>query len=106
MLVLTFFLIFRLVWGQELTNDTQEALINLFSTSKPTTTNCPPGQMCIPDFITVMPSTSESYDVMEKCGEGKTKGKRLCVNYEYCDHATDTIVQNGITTVFGVIDIR
>lgn len=102
-LTLTFILLAGQAWCQTLSNDTLGALDDVFS--KPVTPKCT--GLCLPGFQTVPTSSTESsIGYLDKCGEGKTLGKRLCVNYEFCDGRTDTIVQNGLTAGFGVINIR
>lgn len=96
------------VWGQALDNDTKAALEDLFPSSNTTATDttCSTG-ICIPGLVPIETSTSSSSrGYLEKCGEGSQKGKRMCVNYEYCNPVTNTIVQNGLTAGFGVINIR
>lgn len=90
---------------QTLNDDVLNQLPDLFTQPTPAP-KCTTG-LCLPGYDTVPTSSTESsMGYIEKCGEGKTLGKRLCVNYEYCDGRSNTIVQNGITAGFGVIDIR
>lgn len=101
---LTFVLLVGHVWCQ-LNEDTLSELEDVFPKDTTVTPKCT--GLCIPGFQTVpTSSTQSSIGYLEKCGEGKTLGKRLCVNYEYCDGRTDTIVQNGLTAGFGIINIR
>lgn len=61
----------------------------------------------VPDgFEEVTEKPSEGYGAIEKCGEGASRGVDLCVPYYQCDSDTRTILQDGRTDGFGVIDIR
>ncbi|KAJ8921968.1 hypothetical protein NQ315_008605 [Exocentrus adspersus] len=90
---------------QKLTDDTRNALGNLFTTTTKAPMKCASG-LCLPGFEPVPTEpTDPSRGYIPKCGEGKDQGKRMCVNYDYCDPDTNTIIQNGVTAGFGVINI-
>ncbi|XP_056644271.1 phenoloxidase-activating factor 2-like [Diorhabda sublineata] len=100
-LILTLLSLGLLVHGQEINEEERKILQQIF-TSTETNNN----DFNMPGFEEVPQTKTESYGAFEKCGEGKTRGIKRCVQYHECDGKTNTIVQSGVTDGFGIIDIR
>ncbi|CAG9853718.1 unnamed protein product [Phyllotreta striolata] len=95
---------------EEVDDETKKKIDELFpqgntSNSNPTRTGADGGDF-FSNMEEVNPVTLSSYGAAEKCGEGSTRGLRMCVNYHMCDGKTNTIIQSGVTDGFGIIDIR
>lgn len=54
----------------------------------------------------VTTKSSGDLKAIDKCGEGETKGKKICVSIYNCDPRTNTIRTTGEIDGYGRIDIR
>ncbi|KAL3278692.1 hypothetical protein HHI36_016228 [Cryptolaemus montrouzieri] len=59
-----------------------------------------------PGYEEVSTENLGGFGAIEKCGQGASRGVDLCVPYYQCDGETKTIIQDGRTNGFGLIDIR
>ncbi|XP_048516670.1 phenoloxidase-activating factor 2 isoform X1 [Dendroctonus ponderosae] len=58
------------------------------------------------NYVEVTTPKGQSYGALEKCGEGSSEGVNICVPYHLCDGVTKTVIEDGSTNGFGLIDIR
>lgn len=58
------------------------------------------------NYVEVTTPKGQSYGALEKCGEGSSEGVKICIPYHQCDGVTKTVIEDGTTNGFGLIDIR